>query len=80
MAYNEYEFEEYLDNNYHNLGNDLYYCDHDELIFSVDEKNADFDCYNRCFRNYKNYFEDVQYLNEIIIKLSTQISKLKSKK
>ena len=73
MAYYQEELDEYLNNNYHNLGNDLYYCDHDELIFSVDEENADFDPYDRCFKNYQNFLEDPCELNKVILKLSEKI-------
>ena len=74
--------DQHLENNYQNLGNGLYYCDCDDLVFFVDHDNAKFesDEDGGWFTNYKNYVEDVQYLNEIIIKLSAEISKLKSKK
>lgn len=74
--------DRHLENNYQNLGNGLYYCNCDDLVFYVDHDNAKFDSDENggWFTDYKNYVEDVQYLNEIIIKLSTEISKLKSKK
>ena len=74
--------DRHLENNYQNLGNGLYYCDCDDLVFFVDHDNAKFesDEDGGWFTDYKNYVEDVQYLNEIIIKLSAEISKLKSKK
>ena len=74
--------DRHLENNYQNLGNGLYYCHWDDLVFYVDYDNAKFDRDEEggWFTDYKNYVEDIDKLNEIIIKLSTEISKLKSKK
>lgn len=80
MSYYQEELDEYLETNYHNLGNDLYYCDHDELIFSVDEENAYFDPCDRCFKNYQNFLEDPCQLNKVILKLSEKLINIKKQK
>jgi len=74
--------DRHLENTYQNLGNGLYYCEFDDLVFYIDYDNAKFDSDENggWFTDYKNYVEDIDKLNEIIIKLSTEISKLKSKK
>ncbi len=74
--------DRHLENNYQNLGNGLYYCECDDLVFYVDYDNAKFDRDENggWFTDYQNYVEDIDKLNAIIIKLSTEISKLKSKK